>query len=141
MRDFTKIDYRSVQAGYWVLTVDGVDTPVVAVRQGRNWVVQSPSTKRDAVMEVQHGRARNLRDAKSLMNFAWLHLDALRELDHDDALELELARLNVLARELKLTYPIFDQATGIVFRVSFVRALIETELDRRGLEVKYGPRV
>lgn len=131
------IDFRRIQPGYWTLVVNGTDRPVIAVRQGRNWIVQAGSLSRTAVLESQHGTTRRLADAKSLMFYVWHAMDTARELARHEALEQEYRRLKDLARELKVTYPIFEDAAALPFRIAFIKARIEDE----GFRVLHGTRI
>lgn len=121
------IEFVRIQPGYWTMKVGGVTRPIVAVRKGRNWIVQAANLDRQATTEKVHGSTRTLADAKSLMVATWLHLDAMRNMEHYNALEMELARLNRAARALGVTYPILPQDTPLERRVAYVRAQIYTK--------------
>jgi hypothetical protein len=127
-----KITYRRIQSGYWTLVVNGADRPVVAVRQGRNWIIQGAALKRGALLEQRYGSTRNLADAKSLMNFAWWGIDSAREWDRYNALEQEYRQLREQARQLRITYSIeTDASVDLPRKIALVKALIEDKIKAR----------
>lgn len=119
------IEFVRIHSGFWQIQVNGSLRPIVIGRQGRNWIVQGPAPRNSKRNEVHHGAARTLNDAKSLAVFAWLALDTERELARHDALEQEYRQLRVLARELRVTYPIaVDASTDLPRKIATVRARI-----------------
>lgn len=123
-----KITFTRLGRGYYTITVDGIHRPVLIVKSGRSWIVQSANQNRTATTEQVQGRAPRLSDAKSLAIATWYAIDSQRHLDHYDALTTELVQLNQLARMYKITYPILPDETTLVEHVQYVRRLINRKL-------------
>lgn len=134
--DVQDITFHRVLPGYWVVQVGGVSRPVRAIRSGRNWHVYRDELdySKPGSREEYLGSTRNLRDAKSLMVAAWLHMDTARELAHYEALAVELERLQALARTLQITYPRQVSAEfKLEAHVEYVRGLIKSRLRAKGI--------
>lgn len=83
------LKFVRVQARYYKVLVDGVERPIVIVRDGRKWIVQYVNfTDRTAKLETQTEPLSNLQVARYKAGLVWQAMKTARALDHAEALEL-----------------------------------------------------
>lgn len=96
------IELKRVVPGLYVLVVDGIERPVVVLRDANRWLVQHVDAgQRNQRLEAQHYGFRTLHFAKSIAERAWEMIRAARALAEAEAYaEAEMIALHAEALEI-----------------------------------------